>query len=166
MRRFLSSVVLVGLLAGCGFELRGTQAVNALGVRAIYLVPTGEYRFDTQLARALTVQGGATVVTSAAGAGLTLDHLIPTQTRIQRAVDATGHAKEYELKYALSYRVLGADGVALLDDQVTVIRTMSYSDSLVLAKKQEEARIFEDMQRDAFSQLLRRLSRLNAAGNP
>jgi LPS-assembly lipoprotein len=48
--------------------------------------------------------------------------------------------------------------VAIPTSEIQLQRIMTYDDSQVIAKQQEEALLYKDMEQDAASQILRRMS--------
>jgi LPS-assembly lipoprotein len=73
------------------------------------------------------------------------------------------------LRYRLSYRLTDSESRELLPTtEVQLKRDLSYSDTDVLGKEQEEALLVRDMRNDAVQQVLRRLqvARLDATPKP
>ena len=67
--------------------------------------------------------------------------------------------REFQLIYRVSYRVHDGKGREFIPPgDVVLRRDITYNDSQVLAKEQEEILLVRDMQSDAVQQLLRRLS--------
>ena len=67
---------------------------------------------------------------------------------------------EYDLRYRVSVGAYDKELAYWLPTaDVTLDRVMTYDDSQVLAKEQEQAVLYKDMRTDAVAQVLRRLSR-------
>ena len=67
-----------------------------------------------------------------------------------------------QLRQRLNFRVRSVTGRELIPaTELLLTRDMSYSETVALAKEQEEALLFRGMRSDIVSQLLRRLASLN-----
>ena len=67
--------------------------------------------------------------------------------------------RELQLRVQFNFRVATPAGRELLPRvQLLLTRDMSYSETAALAKEQEEAELFREMQGDIVSQVLRRLA--------
>lgn len=169
MKRLLRHLVLASaaslLLAGCGFHLRGLQEATKLNASSIYLEPTSDYVLDVELRRLFSERSGIPVAAQAADAPLRLRIANENRDKLLRSIGADGHAKQYELRYSLTYKASDARGVVVGERQISLSRSMSYSDNEVLAKEQEEKQIYTEMRSDALYQMLRQLSVLDLSGN-
>ena len=68
--------------------------------------------------------------------------------------------REFELRYRVSLRAYDNQMRDwLTSDEILLQRTLTYDDTQILAKEQEEALINRDMRSDAVQQVMRRLSR-------
>lgn len=146
-------------LAGCGFRLRGSlgglEALPPLHLR-------GADPVVMELDRVLR-GGGARLVDDIAQARLIVTVLDARRDRRVLSVGTTGRVREYELHYALRFRVDDAGGRPVLDTQtVPVVRDFSFDETDVVAKSNEEEQLFRDMQRDAARQVARRLQALGS----
>ena len=73
--------------------------------------------------------------------------------------DTAGRVREFQLRYRLSFRVHDSKGRDYLpQSEIRLTRDISFNDSQVLAKEQEELLLFRDMQSDMVQQILRRLA--------
>ncbi|MEO8385478.1 MAG: LPS assembly lipoprotein LptE, partial [Betaproteobacteria bacterium] len=52
----------------------------------------------------------------------------------------------------------GKGGVMIPTSEIQLSRILSYDDSRIIAKQQEEALLYQDMERDAVAQILRRMT--------
>jgi LPS-assembly lipoprotein len=66
---------------------------------------------------------------------------------------------EYRLRYRVGFRVTDSAGtqVFLPTSEILLTRDMSYNDQQVIAKENEEALLYRDMQTDMVQQIMRRL---------
>lgn len=162
MRTLLSRLALLclfSLLVGCGFHLRGSQPVD-LPFKQVYLAKSGVFQLDLDTQRTLSERGGVQVLEQNNTDAPVLDSLQESRNRSLRSVNIDGKVKEYELQYTFAFRLRSAAGETLLQNQISLVRRMSYSDDALLAKEQEENRLYLDMRQDALQQMLRRLARV------
>lgn len=72
---------------------------------------------------------------------------------------AKGRISELRLRYYYPYRITDGQGRDLIaPGSVELFRDLTYDDSNLLAKQQEEALLWRDMETDLAVQLLRRLA--------
>ena len=143
------------VLAGCGFQLRGSATLpfDTLYVQA----PVGS-QFGTQLRRLVTAGSNTRIVDTAKGADATLVLVNELREKNILSLSGGGRVREYQLRYRMSYRLLDKNAVEILPvSEIALIRDFSFNDSEALSKEAEEALLFRDMQSDAVQQLLRRL---------
>jgi len=154
-RRLLLGGLGSTLLAGCGFQLRGAQAMP---FHSIYL-GMSEY---SDLAAALRRQieaGGTQVVPSAAEADVQLQVLKDTRAREITSLNSAGKVREYELRRYFDFRLTDKSGAERVPvAKIFIKRTLTYNDNDLLAKEGEEALLYKDMDADLVRQLLRRLA--------
>ena len=142
-------------LAGCGFQLRGTQDVP---FRTLY-IPGATSGIALDLKRNIEAGTDATIVSEAKGAEAILELTNERREKIILSLSGTGRVREFRLRYAVDFRVTDGKGheyVPLSTVQLT--RDVTYNDEDILAKEAEEQLLFRDMQSDMVQQLLRRLS--------
>jgi len=148
------AVVLAFVLAGCGFQLRGTAA---LPFETLYMPgATGGIALDLKR----NIQSGTrtTVVDDVKKAEAVLDFTQEVREKIILSLAATGRVREYQLRYRVGFRVHdGKGGEFLPVSTVQLTRDISFNDSDVLAKETEEALLYRDMQFDMVQQVMRRL---------
>ena len=73
--------------------------------------------------------------------------------------------REYELKLRVVYQLVDARGsVFIPTSEIQLSRILSYDDSRIIAKQQEEALLYQDMERDAVGQILRRMTAIKRPG--
>lgn len=172
-------VLLMGLLAGCGFKLRGSAELPGyqlpFATIALGLDPSTE--FHALLKRNIEAQSpGTRVVADAAEAETVLSVLGDRSEKIILSLTAAGRAREYQLVRTFSFRVHGkvpAQAVPapkysdvpvtgpteyIAPSTITLRREITFSDDLVLSKESEELLLLRDMQGDLVQQLMRRLA--------
>ena len=150
-------LALVLMLGACGFHLRGSAQ---LPFETIY-VQGGGNQLGPDLQRYLRYGTSVKVVQTPGEAQAILDIL--GEGREKRILSLTGGGRvgEFELFYRLSFRLHDGKGKELMPvQQLELKRVLSFSDVQVLAKEQEEAMLYRDMQSDAVQQVVRRLGAL------
>jgi len=144
------------LLAGCGFQLRGTAA---LPFDTLYMPPTTSAGVALDLKR--NVQSGTRtlVVDDPAKAEAVLEFAQEARDKHILSLAATGRVREFQLRYRVAFRVhdgKGGEFVPLSTVQLT--REVTFNDTDILAKETEEALLYRDMQFDMVQQIMRRLA--------
>ena len=154
----LRSIVLLavaGLLAACGFHLRGEYNVP---FASVFLSTTGASQVAVKLRRELT-NSPTKLMPTAKDAEAQLNISGEKRERIILSLSSAGRVREYQLKLRLLYQLVdNAGGVPIPTSEIQLQRIMTYDDSQVIAKQQEEAMLYKDMEQDAASQILRRLT--------
>lgn len=143
------------LTAGCGFHLRGQVE---LPYRSVY-VEGGQGGLTTALQAALRQGKADRLAPSAAKAESVIQILSEQNSKLILSLSGIGKAREYQLQYRVSYRLITPQGKQILAPaNILLVRDMTYSDAQVLAKGEEEQLLYRDMHKDAARQVLRRIS--------
>ncbi len=154
---------LLALLAGCGFQLRGSYT---LPYESIYLAMPNYSVIGASLKRLIRASG-TQVAESAKDAQATLLPGTEYRDRVVFTVSGTGRINELRLRFLYNYRVVDAQGRDLVPPaKIELIRDLTYDDSNVLAKQQEEALLWRDMENDVVQQLMRRLAAVKPVAPP
>mgnify|MGYP000913191338 CR=1 FL=1 len=75
------------------------------------------------------------------------------------SVSGSGRVSELRLRYLYTYRITDDKGRDLVTpSSIELVRDLTYDDSNVLAKQQEEKLLWRDMENDLVQQLMRRLA--------
>jgi len=148
-------VALLLTLAACGFRLRGTADVP---FETIFLPgATGGIALD--LKRNIQVGTNAKVVDDAAKAEAVLQFTEETKQKEVLSLTGTGKVREFQLRYRVGFRVHdGKGGEFVPQSSIQLTRDVTFNDTEILAKEQEEQILFRDMQTDMVQQILRRLA--------
>jgi LPS-assembly lipoprotein len=147
-------------LSACGFKLRGART---LPFTTIYLSAGPSSALGAELARNIRVGTSTQVVPERTGAAAVLDILGETRDREILSLNAQGRAREYTLRYRLSFKVHDGKGHDFIPaTEIAVQRDISFNESELLAKESEEALLYRDMQSDLVQQILRRLAAVKA----
>ncbi len=147
-------------LTACGFHLRGSNLKDvSFAFKSLYLKAPAETAFVEDLRRTLKA-AKIGMAPSADQADLVLEVVSEQATKQILSLSGAGRVQEYQLFYRVSLRAYDSKQVDWLPaDEISLSRIMSYDDTLVLAKQQEEATLFKDMRSDAVAQAVRRLNR-------
>ena len=157
MKRERRALLLAALavVGGCGFQLRRAPQ---LAFGSIALVG---FASDSPLADELRARLAESTLVPAhpARAGVVLQALNDTRERVVVASTAAGQVRELQLRVRFRFRVSTPAGRELLPPaELLLTRDMSYSESIALAKEQEQAQLYRAMDEDIAAQVLRRLA--------
>jgi LPS-assembly lipoprotein len=161
-RRFALSFVLLATLAlsACGFHLRGPESTR-LPFHTIYIGLADNSPLGSELKRYIRAGGDTKIVDDPKEAEANLEVLSETRDKSILTLNSVGQVSEYTIYYRFRFRVKDLKGQELLaPTEITLKRDMSYSNSLVLSKDQEEQMLYREMQSDLVQQILRRLNAL------
>lgn len=158
--RGLFVLMMATLVAGCGFQLRGSTPETRLAFESLYLdAPVG-----TPLERDLRTiirAGNTPLAEDAKSAPVTLRVLSQLQEKKVLTLNAQGKVREFSLTYRVRFEVADAENRKLLQPpEIALQSILPYSEEQALAKEQEERMTFEDMRRDAVAQIMRQLARV------
>jgi LPS-assembly lipoprotein len=150
-------------LSGCGFQLRGSNGQGRIPFKTIYLNIPESSPLGNELKRYIRATG-TEVEADAKQAEASMQLLSEVRDKVVLALDSKGRIREYTLNYRISIQVTDKDGKILLPPTaISVKRDISFNESQVMAKEQEEALLYRDMQSDLVQQILRRLAALKPA---
>jgi len=158
--RRLSVVFLFALaLSACGYQLRG---VADLSYKTLY-IQGATLSISKDLKKSLKTNG-IQVLDNAEQADLLLELLSESNEKRILSLSGTGVVREYELNYRASFRTRAPASPTWSQPQtVQTRRNFSYSDSALLGKAEEEARLNLDMHKDAVREVMRRLTAIKPA---
>ena len=147
--------MLAAVVAGCGFQLRGSATVP---FRTLY-IPDARTGVALNLKRNIEAGTNAKVVDDPKKADAILELSAENKEKIILSLSGTGRVSEFRLRYSIRYRVHDGKGNEYVPSSlVQLTRDMTYDDSQILAKEAEEQLLFRDMQTDMVQQVLRRLA--------
>lgn len=150
--------VALSVLAGCGFQLRGsTSAQLPYKTLNIALPPASDVAI--WLRRYVEGSGTTLLVDKPEEAEAVVQQLYDSRQKTILSVNAQGAVREYRLQVTYGFRLVDAKGRVLVPpNEITVSRDMSFDASAVLAKEQEEQVLWRDINFDIVAQIMRRLS--------
>lgn len=168
--KFLCAAVLAAslTLSGCGFHLRGNSSHYTLPFPTIYVGLPESSPLAIDLKRNIRANGGTTVVSSAKEADGVIEVLSnpeKTKTKTILSLNSNGRVRQYLLTYNIVFRILDKQGKQLLGPTtITLTRPIDFNETQLLAKEQEEALLYKDMQTDLVLQMMRRIAAVKTAG--
>ena len=150
------------LLAGCGFQPRGTATLpfDNLYVEA----PRGSV-FAAQLKRVIGTGSKTRLAARPEDADATLHVMNEFREKEILSLSAGGRVRELQLRYRVQYQVFDKKRTLIAEPgEIVLRRDFSFNDQEQLSKESEEALLYRDMQTDAVQQLVRRLQAVAKAG--
>ncbi len=163
--RSLVLVLVLASLSACGFALRGSGGTYNMPFKSIYLGFPDTSALGTELRRNLRGGDRVDVVTDISKAQARFEVVSENRSKSILSLNAQGRVREYLLNYTLVFRVLDNNGDELLEaTEISLKRPLTFNETQVLAKEQEEALLYRDMQTDLVQQVMRRLAAIKPAG--
>ena len=154
-RRFVIAA-LCAPLGACGFRLRGSAD---LPFDVIYIDAPPTSPFATQLRRAIGAGTRTRITNNPAEADAILQLVGESREKEILALSAGGRAREFQLRYRITYMVFDREKKPLgPQGDILMRRDFSFNDQDQLSKESEEALLYRDMRIDAVQQIVRRLS--------
>ncbi|HZN99967.1 MAG TPA: LPS assembly lipoprotein LptE [Burkholderiales bacterium] len=143
------------VLAGCGFRMRGTAEVP---FESLY-VPGATAGIALDLKRNLQAGTRARVVDDPKTADAVLLFIEESRQKEILSLTSAGRVREFQLRYRVGFRVHDGKGVDFVPPStIQLTRDVTFNDTEILAKEQEEQLLFRDMQSDMVQQIIRRLA--------
>jgi LPS-assembly lipoprotein len=157
-----AAALAVAPLAGCGFQLRGAQELKFRTVQLTGFKPHSP--LEKELRRAINASKTTLVVDSGGEAQVVLEAISDRRERNVVATTSAGQVRQISLRVRFSFklRAPSSDRELIGPTELLLGRDISYNESDALAKEQEEALLYREMQTDIVSQLMRRLAAVPA----
>ena len=152
-------MLVVLLLAGCGFQLQG-QLTAPAEMQRTYIEPLDRNtQFHRELRRQLQASGMELVDSPGeATAVLTITH-DDTGQRVL-SVSARNVPTEYEVYYTVEYGIVAGQDSLRAPQRITLTRDYTWDATLVLGKSHEEDLLREAIVRDLVRTVLKQISAL------
>jgi LPS-assembly lipoprotein len=145
-------------LCACGFHMRGHGKKVTLAFQSVYLKTGGETPFVADLRNAF-VTNKIAIGDNPDQATITLEVVSEYSDKQILSLSSAGKVLEFQLNYRVTlYAHDNQLAVWMPEQTIQLTRTLTYDDSQVLAKEQEEATLVKDMRSDAVTQTIQRLS--------
>lgn len=140
------------LVAGCGFQLRGSAK---LPFESVYI--PDNHPMLVELSRNLRTGSNVKVVNDPEAANARFVFLGEHRDKVILSVSTSGRIREYQLRYAIVFRLHDGKGGEYIPTNTVVLRRDITFNEQVLAKETEEVLVFRDMQADMVQQIMRRM---------
>lgn len=161
-RNAMLLAALAGSVTACGFHLRGSGGNYTLPFRTMYVGLPESSPLAIDLKRNIRVNGNTVIVSDPKAADGVIEVLTnpeKTRTKTILSLNSAGRVSEYLLSYNIVFRVTNQSGTELLaPTQITLTRPITFNETQLLAKEQEEAMLYRDMQGDLVQQMMRRMA--------
>ena len=160
INRLIAGLVLAMLLSSCGFQLRGQ---STLPFDTLFIAGATPMLVD--LKRNVAAGSQTKIVAQATGADAILDIALEAREKVILSLDTAGRVREYQLRYRVGFRVHDGKGQNWIStSEIALTRDISFNDAQIIAKENEEALLYRDMQTDMVQQIVRRLTRAQRSG--
>jgi LPS-assembly lipoprotein len=154
-----ATVVLLTLLAGCGFHLQGAFTTPPEMERT-YIAANDRHSLFYREIQAAFELAGVNLVDSAADATATLTISFDETDQRVLSVSARNVPTEYEVYYTIEYALDGGEKSLLEYQALTLTRDYTYDSTLVLGKAREEELLREAIVDDLVRIVLKQISTL------
>ena len=155
-RRFLLLGAASVSLTGCGFELRRDPELLFRSIAMTGFKPGSPLALALRRQLALT---SVKLLEDANRVDVVLEVLRDSGDKTAVVSTAAGQVREWQLRLRFDYLLRTPSGELLMPrTDLMMTREMNYTESMALAKEQEEALLFRAMQSEAVTQVMRRLA--------
>ena len=153
--------ILLLLVAGCGFQIQGSESLPQKMERTHVIWPPGTGReMRRELASTLTAMGVKIVDTPSEATAILA---VRRNDRGQRvlSVSATNVPEEFEVYHVVVFDLVSGQEALLRNEVITLTRDYVFDETRVLAKEREQEIISQALARDMIRQIRRRLTLVN-----
>lgn len=152
-------MVLLSLLAGCGFHLQNAFTVPTEMERTYIATENRHSLFYQELRRQLQA-AGMQLADAPGDATATLSISVDETNQRVLSVSTRNVPTEFEVYYSIEYGVDSGDTNLLMRQFITLTRDYTYDETLVLGKAHEEQLLREAIVKDLVRIVLRQLGTL------
>jgi LPS-assembly lipoprotein len=144
-------------LGGCGFELRRAPELRFRTILLTGFKPRSPLR--DALKANIDASSTTLVVETLPQAEVVLEAVTDAREKLVVGSGSVGQVTEFRLRERFTFRLRSVGGKELIPStEILLTRDMSYTETVSLAKEQEEAFLYRAMQADIVSQVMRRLA--------
>ena len=160
VRQVLVCLLLVSMaaaLSGCGFHLRGSDALPA-GMSVTYIQSANPFSsLVDDFADALRAHGGQVTEDRTAATAVLRIH-DNNRDREVLSVNTSGKVLEYQLRQTIRFSVVTAESLPIVEQQtVTMGRAYLYSNTDVLGSEREKDTVRETLQKNLVNMAMLRI---------
>jgi len=157
-RRLFLAAIPAALAAGCGFQLR---RLDGIPLASLYIDAPPGSAIAARIREMLALNQGTRLTATAAEAEGVLKIAREERNKTILTVSGAGLVTEYRLSLVLTYSIQDKDARTLAEPEtIELHRDMTYSDSQLLAKGDEEQLLYRSMYDGAALRIIRRLQAL------
>ncbi len=158
MRKWIACGLIALLLSACGFQLRGTFS-GQLPYESLYIDLPESSDVGISLRRQITALGPSRLAKNKETASAIFQQISDRREKTILSLNPSGQVREFRLQTTYSFRIVDPKGRELVPaSDVILMRDITFNDNVILAKNQEEALLWRDINFDLVSQIMRRLS--------
>jgi len=157
-RLFVAALALV--LAGCGFQLQGSESLSPKIARTYISSPDRYTEFHRALVSALEARS-VEVTDDPARASAVLDISRDETGQRVLSVSARNVPREFEVYYTVEYSVRTSEGTVLEPQRLTLTQDYTWEETRVLGKRREEEMLRDALVRDLARQVVRQLASID-----
>lgn len=163
--RRLTAILLISLLAACGFHLRGQGPNSGFAYPTVYVEGNGGVA--QQLRLYLPLLPNVKLIKDATQKDVAKIAILSEGTNnAVLTINSAGQATEYKTSFVAIFSAFRPDGTAIMESQqVTLSRSYSYDPNNPIAMTGESNRLVKDMQQDASQLILRRINAVATHGD-
>ena len=153
----LSLCLFVGLIGGCGWQLRGSGDISE-NIESLHITARNPSdKLIVELRRTL-LANDIQIPERASEAHYSLVILDQRSERRTASLTASARVAEYQLTEEVDYLILSSDGEQLVaPETASSERVFEFNEEDVLARDDEARQLKQDMRRDLIRQILNRL---------
>ena len=151
------AILLPALVAGCGFQLRGTANLPEEMATTWVKVEDPTSAFARELE--LLLRGNDVELADGPGEGVAELHIVRERiTRRALTISEDARVREFELVFELRFRLVGPSGDALLGpESLRLRRDFQFDEQEILGAATEEEMMRQELRRSMAASLIRRL---------
>jgi LPS-assembly lipoprotein len=157
--RFAAIGCAILALSACGFRLQGHRPLPVV-LRVSQVVATDKQSDFVQALRKELLAAGAQLTTQSEDATAVVRVVTDNFQRRVLSVSATDQPQEYELTYLVHFSVTAGGKEILAEQEVSAVRDLTFDETILLAKNNEEAILRGALAHDLANVVMRRLANL------
>lgn len=165
LRSAATAVLLLALLVGCGFQLRGQASLPEAMSTTWLSVPDATSAFARELS--LLLRGNGVRLADGPGDGIAeLRILREDITRRALTISGDARVREFELVFDLRFSLVGPSGEVLMPpESLRLERDFQFDEQEILGAATEEELLRENLRRNMAAALIRRLEAFGRSGS-
>lgn len=153
--RLLILLLLVSIVSGCGFQLRGAFDLSG-ELSSLHMKHSTSFELARELKSILSANN-VLLTEKANKANLQLILLNEEKRRSVLTVDGNGQVREYSLSYTVYFSIKNKGSTEEVKHSVLLSRSLLFNTDAVLAVTNESEILYKDMQRNAARLILLKL---------